>query len=207
MGYTSRTGTKTTLAMLRASGWKLLISATGVWRDEGFRYAIDNGAWTAHQQKKAFDEDLFRGLVEKMGHGADWVVAPDIVAGGIQSLAYTERWLPELADLRLVLIAVQDGMTVADVASVIGKSRRLGIFLGGSTEWKLQTMNQWGRWCKDNGYYYHVGRVNSAKRVRACRLAHAHSFDGTGPILFPSTVIPLLDKARKEYIPCLNPML
>lgn len=41
--YTSRTGTRSTLRALRADGWHLLVSATGVHRTEGFPYAIDNG--------------------------------------------------------------------------------------------------------------------------------------------------------------------
>ena len=111
--YFSRTGTRRNLALLRAAGWSILISATGVWRTEGFdRYAIDNGAWTAHQSGKPFDEDRFRGVLEAFGQGAQWVVAPDIVGGGLRSLAFTEQWLGELDGVgRRRLIAVQDAET------------------------------------------------------------------------------------------------
>lgn len=38
LGYASRTGTRRNLAALRAAGWRLLVSATGVHRDEGFPF-------------------------------------------------------------------------------------------------------------------------------------------------------------------------
>ena len=196
--YCSRTGTRTTLAALRSVGWRLLVSATGVWRSEGFPYAIDNGAWTAFQQSKPFDEAKFRGVVRLLGAGADWIVAPDIVGRGLESLAFTEKWLPELSSYSRVLIAVQDGMTPADVRPLLDADARLGIFLGGSTEWKLATMAQWGQFCIDNGgRYYHVGRVNSVRRIRLCIAARAHSFDGTGALLFPTRDIPRLDRGRR----------
>jgi hypothetical protein len=62
IGYASRTGTRRNLAALRAAGWRLLLSPTGVLRTEGFRYALDNGAWTAHQQGTEFDELAAAGL-------------------------------------------------------------------------------------------------------------------------------------------------
>jgi hypothetical protein len=97
--YCSRTGTATTLSELRKRGWRLLVSATGVWRTEGFGYALDNGAWTAHQKGlPMLDLDLFWSLVAKFGSGADWVVAPDIVGGGRASLELSVGNLPRLLD-------------------------------------------------------------------------------------------------------------
>lgn len=46
-GYASRTGTKRNLGALRAHHWGLLVSATGVWRTEGFEiWVAENGQWT-----------------------------------------------------------------------------------------------------------------------------------------------------------------
>ncbi len=77
VGYASRTGTKRSLAALREAGWRLLVSAKGVLRTEGFDYALDNGAWTAHQKGEPFDVPAFEKAVEALGTGADWIVAPD----------------------------------------------------------------------------------------------------------------------------------
>jgi hypothetical protein len=195
VAYASRTGTRTTLAALRGAGWRLLVSATGVWRTEGFPYALDNGAWTSFQQGRPFDEGLFTGLVAQLGAGADWVVAPDIVAGGLKSLAYTEAWLPRLTQYH-ALVAVQDGMEEADVRPLLSPGR-VGLFVGGSTEWKVATIPQWGRLAREAGCYLHVGRVNTAKRMRLCMVSGANSFDGTSVTKFPKT-LGLLERTRRE---------
>ena len=61
MGYASRTGTRRNLDELRAHGWRLMVSATGAHRTEGFQYCIDNGAWTSYQ--KGDLEDLQNVLI------------------------------------------------------------------------------------------------------------------------------------------------
>lgn len=191
--YASRTGTRRNLDALRAAGWRLLVSARGVWRTEGFPYAIDNGAWTAHQKGEPFDVAAFEGLVSELGNGADWIACPDIVAGGLESLDLSVSWLPRLPGLRL--IPVQDGMALDDVRPLLGAS--VGLFLGGSTEWKLATMRQWGALARETGCYYHVGRVNTRRRIRMCTEAGADSCDGTSVTRFAST-LPLLDAAAKQ---------
>ncbi len=80
--YASRTGTKRNLEGLRRLGWRLLISRAGVWRTEGFPYAIDNGAWTDHITGETFNGPLYAKMLDQFGPGADWCVLPDIVAGG-----------------------------------------------------------------------------------------------------------------------------
>ena len=72
IGYASRTGTKRNLDALRAAGWRLLVSASGQLRNEGFRYALDNGAWSAYSQGRPFDEPSFVRALRKMGADADW---------------------------------------------------------------------------------------------------------------------------------------
>lgn len=195
--YASRTGTRRNLAALRSAGWRLLLSPAGVLRTEGFRYGLDNGAWAAFQRGRAIDLDAFERAVERFGSAADWVVAPDIVAGGLRSLELTERWLHPLRHLRLVLIAVQDGMTPADVAPLIRPT--VGIFLGGSTEWKLASMQRWGDWCHTVGAYYHVARVNSAERIREALRAGADSIDGSSASRYAVT-LPPLDRARRQRV-------
>jgi hypothetical protein len=202
MAYASRTGTRRNLDLLRALGWGLMISATGVHRAEGFaRWAVDNGAWTAHSKKRPWDEAAFVKVVERLGPGADFIVAPDIVAGGLASLRLSETWLPRLAPVgaRRVLIAVQDGMTAPDVAGLLGPD--VGLFVGGSCEaptwWKTTTLPVWGQLARERGAYLHVGRVNTARRIRLCALAGAHSFDGSSATRFAVTARPL-DNARRQ---------
>lgn len=194
--YASRTGTKRNLDALASAGWRLLVSARGVLRNEGFPYALDNGAWTSFQKGEPFDVHAFEAALDALGGGADWVVAPDIVGGGQRSLDLTCSWLDYLlSGSRLVLVAVQDGLTPADVRPLLND--RVGLFLGGSTEWKLATAVGWGKLAAEARCYYHVARVNTRQRIFLCAEAGAHSFDGSSVTRFAST-LPLLEKSRQE---------
>ena len=175
--YASRTGTRRNLALLREAGWRLFVSAKGVLRTEGFPYALDNGAWTAFTRGEPFDVEAFLRAFEKLGAGADFVIAPDIVAGGRASLDLSLDWLPRLDAARLVLVPNQDGLEPEDFSDLVGP--RVGVFHGGSTEWKLANMVKWGRWCAERGVYFHVGRVNTAVRYRLAHVSGACSVDGS----------------------------
>lgn len=131
--YASRTGTKRNLAVLRAHGWGLLVSRAGVWRTEGFdRICGDNGAWADFQAGRSFNEDAYDRFLDWIAGQTipDWLVLPDIVAGGLESLALSMRYLNRCRSIApLVLIAVQNGMTTDDLApSSVHKSVS---FLGG----------------------------------------------------------------------------
>lgn len=171
------------------------MSARGVLRHEGFPYALDNGAWTAFQKGEPFDVSAFEAAVEWADGRADWLIVPDIVAGGLDSLRYSMEWIPRLQGQAPLLLAVQDGMQPADVAAMVGPD--LGIAVGGSTEWKERTLPAWGRLAREKGAYLHVLRVNSARRIAICRDAGADSFDGSSVSRFACT-LPLLDGARRQ---------
>lgn len=154
-------------------------------------YAIDNGAWADFRAGRPFDEDAFERLLEKLGASSDWIVLPDIVAGGLKSLELSLRWSNRCRAVSdLVLIAVQDGMEPSDLVNVVGP--HVGIFLGGSTEWKLERMADWGQFCAERGLWYHVARVNTRKRFRMAHAAGAASIDGTSATRYAVTM-PKLD--------------
>lgn len=208
IAYTSRTGTLSTLAALRANGWRQLI-APGQRPSSGHTagWMLDNGAWSAHQRGRVLCGKAFLRHLVAWGRYADMVVVPDIVAGGAASLALSRRWLlPCLHNCRLALVPVQAGMTPADVHDLVDHRsgnppgwpcNRVGLFVGGSTDWKLGTLPMWGRFAREHDVWLHVGRVNSVKRIQACREAGADSFDGKSPVMFPST-LPLLDSAHRQ---------
>jgi len=183
---------------LRFCGWRTLLQPNSrpCRPSVGMRWALDNGAWFAHQRKEQWDEAAFCRMLDRNAEGADWVIAPDIVAGGKASLDLSISWIPRLAVYGLpVLVAVQDGMIEDDIDQIVGHD--VGIFVGGSTEWKLQTMRAWGALAKRRDCWMHVGRVNTARRIRMCQDAGAHSFDGSSPVQFPST-LQKLDFERKQ---------
>jgi len=182
--YASRTGTLKNLDSLRRMGWRMLVSATGRLRTEDFdHYALDNGAWTAYQKGKPIDLDLFTKALRMLGKDADWAVLPDIVAGGEKSLELSLKWMRTVLDeCQMGMLSVQDGMTVDMVRELVGP--RVGIFIGGSTAWKLETIDQWAELGRERNAWCHVARVNSPLRIRKCQRAGATSFDGTNASRF-----------------------
>jgi len=160
------------------------------------RYALDNGAWGAHQAGEEFDAKAFELAVHRVGRGADWVVAPDIVCGGRESLKVSMSWLPWLLHrVEMVLVPVQDGMMFSDFEGIVGE--RVGLFIGGSTEWKENAIIPWGRWAARRGVTCHVGRVNTARRISLVVAGLCSSFDGSSVARYPST-LRALDAARLQ---------
>lgn len=188
IAYAARTGTKRNLAGLRRLGWRLLVSAAGVQRTEGFEdlgIALDNGAWSA-RGTGVYPDSLkrrFIQLVIMLGGLADWAVPPDIVAGGGASLLLSLRWMPwVLKHCKRALLAVQDGMEADQVRPYLGSE--VGVFVGGTTQWKLATMATWAALARERGAWCHVARVNTVRRIRACATAGATSFDGSNASRF-----------------------
>ena len=195
IGYASRTGTRRNLAALREAGWRLLVTPACP-RTEGFRYALDNGAWSAHQRGVPWDADAFLQLVAALGLHADFVIIPDIVGQGPASLVRSLTWLPWLiGKTRLLLLPVQDGMTADMVRPYLGAT--VGLFVGGTTDWKLETLGLWGTLAARVGCYLHVGRVNTQRRIARCHAAGAQSFDGTSVSRYAQTLAEL-EPARRQ---------
>lgn len=197
--YASRTGTKRNLDALRRHGWGLLVSRAGKWRTEGFQRIVgDNGAWADFRAGRAFDEDAYDRFLDWLAAQVivpEWLVLPDIVAAGLRSLDLSLRYLNRCrAQAPLVLIAVQDGMDADDLAPLVGPS--VGIFLGGSTEWKLAQMRYWGEFCADRRIHFHVARVNTTKRMYCAIAAGAHSIDGSSGSRFAVNIPKLTYAAR-----------
>lgn len=191
--YASRTGTKRNLDALRRAGWRLLVSARGVLRHEGFPYALDNGAWTAFQRKEPFDFEAFEKAVALLGAGADWIVAPDVVMDWRATLDLAQVWLPRIP--HPTLIAVQNGMVASDVRPWLGP--RCGLAIGGDSTWKEQTAREWGELARERGCHLHMLRVNTARRISICHEAGVHSIDGTSATKY-ATTIPALTGWTKQ---------
>lgn len=208
VAYASRTGTLRNLDGLRSLGWRLMVSARGVLQHEGFRYALDNGAWTAFQEwrkglRRTSDPCLrsFKRAVSLLGAGADFIVVPDVVEGGARAWAMTRYWLRRLRrDRRLrdvkLLISVQDGYEFDAIAPYL--SKRVGVFVGGSTAWKLATMAGWAALARSKGTICHIGRVNTVRRIHLCEHAKAHSFDGSGASRF-AKILQRLENGRRQH--------
>lgn len=168
-------------AFLEKHGWHMMITPTLNRFVDPFPYAIDNGAWQAFAGGVPFDRIAFLSIVGARGAAADFIVIPDIVGGGVDSLEFSNAWMHELATYRNLYLAVQDGMTVASVrAFVMTWPQVAGLFVGGTTEWKDRTIPLWAEVARSIGIGCHVGRVNTKKRLRSCAAAGVTSFDGSG---------------------------
>ena len=146
-------------------------------------YAIDNGAYTSFNRGKPFDAERYLRYLDAWGSECLWTVIPDEVGNREETLIQADLWIPRIEGHNL-LICLQDGMVYDDIVPFLG--RIYGIFLGGSTEYKVTKACYWSEFAKKHGLYYHIGRVNTVKRIRLCILAGADSFDGTGMIRFPT---------------------
>jgi len=198
--YASHTNGDRNLAELRKYGWHLLRTpfTTGS-SNHGFRYAIDNGAWRAYQQGLDFDAVAFQECLSEHASDAEFIVVPDIVCGGLASLEFSREWMSRLKRFgRRLLVPVQDGMKVGDLSDMVSNS--VGIFVGGSTEFKEGTASMWGRLCRSKGAYLHVGRVNTCRRIAICAEASADSFDGTSATVFSKNVRKLTMASRQREI-------
>ena len=180
------------MEQFRKYGWRVLLTPLNPSLPDGLRYAVDNGAWSCHTRNLPFDNEGFSNLVELYAETADFVVIPDKVGKGKESLEFSLSWMDRLKNSRLLLLPIQDDMSEKDVGAVLERFPTLGLFLGGTTEYKLETMKGWGMVARAFCRYYHVGRVNTRKRIRMCQHAGADSIDGTSGTLF-SVTVPRLD--------------
>lgn len=204
--YATQSGTKRNLRAMRDAGFRLLTSppylAEHGWKSPPWAYCLDNGAWSSHRQGRAFDGDAFARAVDTVGLAADWLVLPDIVAGGLASLELSLSWSERLHGHPTPrMLVVQDGMGLDDVQRVLTDNSITGLFVGGSTPWKRSTMRAWGGLAAETGRQLHVGRVNSARLIREVLAIGAEagipvSCDGTSVSIFAVTA-PKLGRAAE----------
>lgn len=132
IAYVGQTRSRTLTARLAAPGVGELV-VRGELPVRRRPSAFDNGAYRDWCAGVPFNvcrwmRDLrwmhYRGLTP------DFVVVPDIVAGGLGSLTWSAFWRDLVPAGFPAYLAVQDGMTAADVAPHL--RRYAGIFVGGT---------------------------------------------------------------------------
>lgn len=146
---------------------------------------FDNGAFKDFTAGVAFQTARYERALDRLsstpGLRPDFVVVPDIVAGGLESLRFSASWAERLSWLGLPLyLVVQDGMTERDVAGALDSYA--GVFVGGSLDWKLRTARQWADFAHLHGRQCHVGRMGTRERVRAARRWGVDSIDSSLPL-------------------------
>lgn len=183
--YVGQTRSRKLIARLSALGFGECCNR-GEYPPRRRPWFLDNGAFSDWQSGRAFDAAAF--LCDCTSANADplppdFGVCPDLVASGLESLAFSLRWLDAHASAFPALrwrLAVQDGMTEADVHAVA--DRFTGIFVGGSLPWKIATGAAWVRFAHEIGVECHIGRVGTFDRVRWARRIGADSIDSCVPL-------------------------
>jgi len=186
--YCSVTTNKRNLHALSRYPWRFLLStsmpnAVSLKRrnkDFANGYAIDNGAFADYSNQRPFQSEKFKRLIGIWGEGSDWVAVPDSIGNRNKTLEMADYWIDKIPFNKVLV--VQDGMKTEDLDAF--KSKIVGIFIGGTTDWKLKTIPYWSQWALENKKLCHVGRVNSVRRLKCCVEACATSFDGSGMARF-----------------------
>ncbi len=153
-------------------------------RPDALPWAVDNGAF------KNFDARAFEGLLDRIAGapGCLWVAAPDVVADHAATLDRFAEWEPRLHARGLpVAFVLQDGSSVETVPWLTCDA----VFIGGSTAFKQSetARRQIGR-ARQLGKRTHMGRVNTARRMRIAHQFGVDTIDGTTFSRYPAIKIP-----------------
>lgn len=106
---------------------------------------------------------------------ARWAIVRDVPGNAEMTLEHYERYHRVVADAEIPpAIAVQDGMKPADVRAL--KNKPAVICVGGSTEWKWQTVAMWA----EEFPRVHLLRCNSPDKLPYLESLGVESCDGTG---------------------------
>ena len=182
MAYCGSTRSREFIARLQAAGvGECWTAGQDSWPPRRTPFVIDCGTfrhWRAGTEwnPAPFVAALAACVTE--GRAPEWVVAPDLIARGADSLAFSLSWLPRIP--WPAYLAVQDGMHERQVERVI--HRFAGLFVGGTLAWKLRTARRWVELAHRHGKPCHVGRVGIPKRVRWAQRIAADSVDSCQPL-------------------------
>lgn len=169
---------------LQSLGWGRMWIGRNPSAYEGEPACVDNGAWRDHcAGLRGVNIPRFLRHVDKFHRlvGTPYLaVCPDIVFGGLESLEYSLSWLPRLPADWPWYIAVQDGMTEADVEPVIHLFA--GIFLGGSNEFKRATARGWANFARRHGKRFHYARAGTPRKLQHAIDVGADSLDSAFPM-------------------------
>lgn len=179
--YLGQTRSRAWITMLKSYGFGECVSR-GEFPPRRTPWFMDNGAfgdWLAGRgfNVKAYERDLAKLIASNLR--PDFLVVPDIVAGGHDSLRFSLSWVERLSSLAPLYFVVQDGMG-EEIA--LDMKPFAGLFVGGSLPWKLKTGAQWVQLAHELGLRCHIGRVGTERRVRWARRIGADSIDSALPL-------------------------
>lgn len=177
--YVGQTRGAKMIALLTELGWGEM-TVRGELPARRSPWAFDNGAYRDWTAGRTFDAEAFEADIASMTTPPDFIVVPDIVAGGMESLAFSVEWVPRLRGVAPLYLAVQDGMDPEAVIDALDPFA--GIFVGGTNAWKLATGADWVQLAHEHGRKAHIGRVGTEKKAEWAMWAGADSIDSCFPL-------------------------
>lgn len=115
----------------------------------------------------------------RVGLSLDFIVTPDIVAGGEMSLGVSTEWAAgRLQGCKNLALAVQDGISPHDINSYY-RLMFSTIFVGGTEDWKWKTAKRWVDFAHEFDMKCHIGRCGTLKNLEAAKRMGADSVDST----------------------------
>jgi len=147
-------------------------------------YSLDNGAFSDWKHNREFRSEEFLEFLEKyeqIGKRPEWVAIPDRVTEGNISLEFSISWIDKIPDYfdRLLLV-VQDGMDRDRVSQVLEDyDRVIGLFIGGSKRWKIDTAEDWVELAHKHNGICHIGRIGRWNEIMWAERIGADSIDST----------------------------
>lgn len=172
-------------------------------------YALDNGAFRAYTRQIPWDASAFERMLTSAGEHSvtpDFIVAPDIVAGGLESLTRSIEWFERCASVGPVYLAVQDGMSVTRVLQVLDNHPFAGIFVGGSKPWKVATGKFWVELAHKRDIPCHVARAGTTNAVSWARSIGADSLDSSLPLWSRPNLARFVRGFLQEILPLAEPV-
>lgn len=149
-------------------------------------WAADTGCFL---QPEAFDLNAYLDWLSARPWQTNlFATAPDVVTDAEATWERSRAVLPQIraCGYKAALVA-QDGIERMSIDWWAFDC----LFIGGSTAWKLsQAAFDLSREARRRGKWLHWGRVNSMRRLRMARLAHANSADGTYIAFAPDKLLP-----------------
>lgn len=142
--------------------------------------ALDNGAFSCYKKGYPFMADVSLKTLSdcyKKNIPLDFIVCPDIIAGGLDSYSLSQSWAAnELKTAPKLALVVQDGMKPELLGSV---KRWSHIFVGGTKEWKWKITRMWVEFAHENGKECHIGQCGRLEYLLNAYEMGADSVDST----------------------------
>ena len=142
--------------------------------------ALDNGAFTCYRKGYPFMEDVFLKTIQdayKKNIALDFIVTPDIIEGGEESLSFSRIWSQnQLATAPRLALVLQDGMKFSGLGSL---KRFTHLFVGGSVDWKWKTADEWVKVARGEGKQIHIGQCGRFEYLMRAHELQVDSVDST----------------------------